>query len=263
MSGTRLLSRTAPAIKGAPAPLAGACPSAVIVSHGSPSVPEGPEAAVQALARRVADRLPGWKIRGATLAAEGRLATALDGLSDGQPLIYPFFMADGWFVRSKLPQRLREIREGEYQVLPPLGLDPVLPAVCLEELHQAAQREGWPLRETRVLLAAHGSPTDARPRKAAERVAESIKAAGLFRDVHLGFIDEQPFLAEAARIEGPALCLPLFAGRAGHVEVDLPQALASAAFSGPLLDPIGLRPGTAQVVAAALMRSRMSGLDMG
>ncbi len=37
----------------------------------------------------------------------------------------------------------------------------------------------------------------------------------------------------------PAICLPLFATRAGHVQFDVPAALTEAGFTGPLLAPIG------------------------
>ncbi|MDT8346035.1 MAG: CbiX/SirB N-terminal domain-containing protein, partial [Thermohalobaculum sp.] len=59
------------------------------------------------------------------------------------------------------------------------------------------------------------------------------------------------------RIDGPALCLPLFAGRAGHVEDDLPAALAEARFSGPTLAPIGTDPEIPALIAAAL-RARLA-----
>ena len=80
---------------------------------------------------------------------------------------------------------------------------------------------------------------------------EAVRAAGRFREVRTGYIDEEPYLEDAARLNGPALCLPFFAMRAGHVEVDIPQALSNAGFCGHLLDPIGLHPAIPQIVAAA------------
>ncbi len=82
-----------------------------------------------------------------------------------------------------------------------------------------------------------------------------IAASGRFREVRTGFIDEAPYLAEAARVAAPALCLPFFAGRAGHVEGDLPEALAEAEFPGRMLDPIGTDPEVPRIIAEALARA--------
>lgn len=226
--------------------------AALIVAHGSPSAPERPEEDLHALADRVAARLHGWTVRGATLAGRGTLKATLDTLGSQQVSIYPLFMSDGWFVSRELPRRIGELCDSAFAMLSPLGLDPSVHALCLDCVRRAASERDLSLEETTILLAAHGSPSDPRPREAAEKAARFIAAAGLFRDVRVGFVDEVPYLAEAARLNGPALCLPFFAGHAGHVDVDLPRALAEAAFPGPMLDPVGMRPEIAQIVAAAL-----------
>lgn len=247
MSGTRSHSPRAPVTE----PRA-----ALIVAHGSPSAPQGPEAAMRRLAAAVSHSLPGWKVRGATLAGKGTLEAALDEVREGRLLVYPFFMADGWFVRKVLPKRIRALRGSGFTVAPPLGLDPSLPAFCTSYLKKAAARTGSRPEETAVLLAAHGSPSDPRPRAAVETLARAITRTGAFRAIRLGFIDERPSLAEAARVQGPALCLPFFAGRASHVERDLPEALASASFGGLMLDPIGALPDIQETVARSLAQSR-------
>lgn len=226
--------------------------AALIVAHGSPSAPERPEAELSALADRVAARLPGWTVRGATLAGRGTLEAALDMLGNQRLLIYPLFMSDGWFVGRELPRRIGALCDGSLAMLSPLGLDPALHALCLDCMRHAASERDLPLEQTTVLLAAHGSPSDPRPREAAEKAARFIAVAGPFRAVRVGFVDEAPYLAEAARLNGPALCLPFFAGRAGHVDVDLPRALAEANFPGSILEPVGTRPEIARIVTAAL-----------
>ena len=60
-------------------------------------------------------------------------------------------------------------------------------------------------------------------------------------------------LAEVlAETTGPALILPFFATRAGHVSDDLPQAVAEAGFAGPLLPAIGEDADAARLLAAML-----------
>jgi len=244
MSGTRLPSRPAPAIDAR---------SAVVVAHGAPSDPWTQERAIRALAFRVACLLPGWSVEGATLAAKGSFASALEATHGRRPLVYPLFMSDGWFVSTRLPELIAEYRDGAADVAAPLGTDPAVHALCTETLRRAAAGSGYECAETTVLLAAHGSPTDPRPCAVARQAADRIAETGGFRAVKVGFIDGAPSLSEAARIEGPALCLPFFAARAGHVTKDLPAALASASFPGALLPPVGTLAEIPALIAKTLM----------
>lgn len=228
----------------------------LIVAHGSPSSPDAQERAIAALAGRVARLLPGRRAEGATLAGDGTLAAALEGLGDA-PLVYPLFMSDGWFVSTALPKRLRAASRGTWSgaVLPPLGLDPALKTLCLTAATEGATERGLVLKATTLLLAAHGSPSDARPKLAAKATARHIASTGRFRSVLTGFVDEAPFLQDAARLDGPALCLPFFATRAGHVTHDIPESLAAASFSGPTLSPIGVHEDIPGVIADAVARA--------
>jgi sirohydrochlorin ferrochelatase len=197
----------------------------------------------------------GWAVRGATLAAAGSLEGALDALPKGaRLLVHPHFMADGWFATEELPRRLSKAGAGDFAILPAFGLDPAVPRLCLARARAAAVAEGIAPGAAALVLAAHGSPSDPRPAAVAREVARFLAASGAFRDVVAGFVDEEPYIAEAARLSPPALCLPFFAGRAGHVEADLPAALAGAGFPGPLLDPVGTGPEVPAIIAAALKR---------
>ncbi|GMG84662.1 CbiX/SirB N-terminal domain-containing protein [Paralimibaculum aggregatum] len=227
---------------------------ALIVAHGSPSKPGRPQAAIEALAETVAGRLPGWAIRGATLAAPGALDAAVAALGGRGFAVYPHFMADGWFVSDELPRRLAESGGDKLCILPPLGLDPALPPLCLARAREAAGAAGFAPAATGLLIAAHGSPSDPRAGTAARAVGAAIAAERAFREIRMGFVDEPPFLAEAARDAGQAICLPLFAGRAGHVLEDLPEALAEGGFRGPVMAPIGTDPEIPAVIASALDR---------
>jgi len=227
--------------------------AALIVAHGSPSEPDEPEQALRALGRAVASRMPaGWTVQGATLAAPGALQTALDGLPKrARLLVYPHFMADGWFSTEELPRRLRQAGAEGFEILPAFGLDPAVLRLCLGRARAAAEARFAP-GSAALLLAAHGSPSDPCPAAAAREAARFLAASGAFREVITGFVDEAPYLADTARLEAPALCLPFFAGRAGHVESDVRQALAAAQFPGPMLEPVGTGPEVPDIIAAAL-----------
>lgn len=221
-------------------------PEALIVAHGQPGDPEPQQRAVEALAARVQAHatLPDLRVRGATLAMPGALDIATD-----QTLIYPMFMAQGWFTRSELPRRLALAGAAHARILPPFGADPGLPALCRNLLAKAAQAQGWPLAETHILIAAHGSGRSRAPAEAAIKMARDLAPL----TTSCGFIEEAPFLADAARnLPMRTICLPLFASRAEHVTDDLPEALAQAEFHGITLAPVGLAPEIPGMIAESI-----------
>lgn len=226
--------------------------SAILIAHGSPADPEPQERAMQALAARVRLWLPGWQIRGTTLACPGALEAATKALPDA--LIYPFFMAEGFFTRRQLPKRLATAGMKSPHQLPAFGHDPELPALLARTARAAALTHGLPEAQTTLLLAAHGSQVSRASATITEQMAEALRQATRFHVV-TGYVEEDPLLHHAAQIPGPALCLPFFATRAGHVAQDVPQALAEAHFPGPLLPAIGEHPQVAPLIAAALTRA--------
>jgi sirohydrochlorin ferrochelatase len=219
-------------------------PAALIVSHGQPSDPAPAAADLARLAAAVAVHLPGWRVGSATLAEADALSCATTG---PQGLIYPMFMAAGWFTRTHLPQRLADVGAGGWRVLDPFGTDPRVQALALALVREAGLEAGGDL-----LLAAHGSFRSAAPGDVARQVAGDIGAAlGLAR-AQAAFIDQTPRLAGATGFGPDALCLPFFAASGGHVIDDLPAALAEAGFQGRVLQPLGLDVRAPALIAASL-----------
>ena len=218
----------------------------LIVAHGQPGDPEPQQLAVEALAARIAAHLPLARVRGATLAMPGALNAVRP-----QTLIYPMFMATGWFTRSELPRRLTLAGATGARVLPPFGSSPGLPALCLRLISDAATAQGWSLRDTHLLIAAHGSGRSRAPSTAARAMADRL--APHVAATHCGFIEEAPFIADAARhLPARAICLPLFATRAEHVTDDLPAALQAAGFQGITLPPVGLADAVPALIAESI-----------
>jgi sirohydrochlorin ferrochelatase len=225
--------------------------SALIVAHGSPSNPEQGEADMEQLAARVAVLLPGWLVKGVTLAAPGRLEAAVAELCG--PVVYPFFMAGGWFTKVELPRRLEAAGSGGLSVRAPFGESAAVTELAVDAAVSEAARQGWRADEVSLVLAAHGSGRSRVPAEAAGRIETAVRAAGRFAEVRLGFIEEAPSVAAvAAGLGDQAICLPLFVARWGHVVTDVPEALAEAGFRGVLLPPIGCRDEVPALIAAAL-----------
>ncbi len=203
------------------------------------------------LAGIVAGHLPGWRVGGATLACAGAIDRAVATLGSGL-VVYPLFMSDGWFVREQLPKRMAAAGAADVRILAPLGLDPALSDLCLSRARDAAIAGGLEPARTMLLLVGHGSPSNSRASAPVRAAAGLVAQAGVFRGVTTGFVDEAPFVADAARDLGPAVCLPYFAAANGHVREDIPEALLEAGFEGVTLDPIGTDPAVPEMIAHAL-----------
>lgn len=215
---------------------------ALIVAHGQPSDPRPAGAALEALAAKVGALLPGWEVGAATLAEDGAIAQAVAGRPRG--VVFPMFMAGGWFTKVQIPKKLAEAGAEGWTVLEPFGCDPLVHDLCVTLAREAG--------ESRVILAAHGSFKSPVPSDIAFHVAGRIAAeAGVTAEA--GFIDQKPQLASLSG--GAGVCLPFFAAEGGHVSEDIPAALALAGFTGPILPPVGLDARVPGIIAAAIRRS--------
>ncbi len=219
---------------------AAAATRVVIVAHGQPSDPGPQQAVIESLAAAVGALLPGADLRGATLAAPGALKAAVAGAL--APVVYPFFMAEGWFTRRELPRQLAAAGAEDARRMAPFGTEPGLTAFIDEVL------AGVDL----VLLAGHGSQRSKTSGDTLEAVAAGLRAAGRHQRVVTGYVEQAPWLADAARALGDGTCLPFFALSANHVTEDIPTALRAGGFDGPLLPPIGEHPGVPALIAARL-----------
>jgi sirohydrochlorin ferrochelatase len=211
------------------------------VAHGQPSDPRPAGAALEALAARVQALLPGWEVAAATLAEAGSMARAVAGQPGG--VVFPMFMAGGWFTRVQIPKHLAEAGAAGWTVLEPFGCDPLVHDLCVALVREAGADQ--------VILAAHGSFKSSAPSDIARHVAERIAAETGAR-VASGFIDQEPQLSSLTGRAG--VCLPFFAAAGGHVSDDIPAALEAAGFAGRILPPVGLDARVPGIIAEAIRR---------
>lgn len=205
-----------------------------------------------ALTAQIGAHLPGCALRAATLAEPGALARATAGAAAG--LIYPMFMAEGWFTKSAIPARLAEVGAevgaNRWQIAPPFGTASEVQDLAVE----IAQASG----AARVLLAAHGSFRSAAPKALADAVAVTITARSQL-PCAAAFIDQSPRLAQSHGYGRDSICLPFFAMRGDHLRKDIPEALAQAGFAGRLLPALGEHPQVPALVAGIIAQSLGSG----
>lgn len=219
---------------------------ALIVAHGQPSDPGPAAAALEALAARVAEVLPGWQVVAATLAEPGAVARVVKGRGPG--VVFPMFMAGGWFTRVQIPARLAEAGAVGWQVLEPFGCDPGVHDLCVTLAREAGADQ--------MILAAHGSFKSSVPSDIARHVAGRIAAEAGVSRIGAGFIDQSPQLSSLTGFDAGAVCLPFFAAEGGHVAEDIPKALAEAGFQGRVLPPVGLDARVPALIAAAISRGQ-------
>jgi len=225
-------------------------PIALITAHGQPSAPRPPEAALASLASQVQKLLPNWDIRSATLSTPGRLESEL---SEGA-VIYPFFMAQGWFAGRILPRRLGTV---PHQMACPFGLDPALPALVAAAVIQHVNQRGCDDQDYDLLLAAHGSARGPKAAEAANSFASALRPLLPMGCVSTGFIEQSPSVETAAQTLRPdALCLPFFAQSGDHSRNDIPKALTAAGFTGTRLPTVGTLPDVPILIAQAIASCR-------
>lgn len=243
---------------GHPAPTA-----LLLAAHGDGGTDPRDET-VRLLAERLAKRLDlpvDWATlkRPETFAeARARLAAAVAGSPPDAPLpgpvaVYPLFMAEGTFVRNRLPARLREAGFDDVVMLPVFGLSVGLVDLIEHRLRSiAAMQGGREPKDLRVLLVGHGSASgDAGPRRAAEALAADL-AYRLETRPHLGFIEETPFVDEALESVKPEIVVGLFVSAGTHALDDLASAVARTPGILHHVDAIGRDAGVAEMVEKAL-----------
>jgi sirohydrochlorin ferrochelatase len=227
-------------------------PEVVLIAHGSPSDPAPAEAALQALAGVVAEALPGWVVRSATLAAPGSVKLAFDGLS-ASATVFPVFMSDGWILRHILPKLLAEAGREATEVRTPLGQLPGFRDHCARMVLDVVAEADMPMDQTTVVLAAHGSARGPLPAAWANGLAQDLARLTGIGTVTAAFLEQEPALETTlARVAGPAICLPVFATNCSHAIGDVPEAARASGFAGRVLPAAGTVPGVVSLIAQAL-----------
>lgn len=222
---------------------------AVIVAHGQPSDPDPAEDSLARFARGVNAYCNTLTVHSATLAKPHAFETCLDGLPS-DTVVYPLFMAKGWFVTSVLPKR---VGSRTVSIVDPLGVDPELPDLTAAAIRDQVTRLGWTPQDTRLVIAAHGSGRSSNPAKVATGFAQKLAPLVMLNSITVGFVEQPPSIAEAAAGTGAhALCLPFFACTGGHVLEDIPQELERASFKGHVMPVVGELPDVQRHIASRL-----------
>lgn len=195
---------------------AGATPNATLLAHRDALTAISNFSAVTA-----------GTLKGDPSLEDALAAAAASGAS--RILLYPFFMADGYFTGTVVPRRIADAGlAGRIQILPPLGLDPLLAPLIHATAIAAGQSAGMEVSRARLLLVGHGSELGPASANATRAMLARVAALGGFSGFDAAFLEEPPFLdAQLAAGEAPMVVSGFFSGDGLHAGEDVPEALAA------------------------------------
>ncbi len=233
----------------------------LLAAHGERRPHANNEGAFR-IARSLSDRSLVSEVSVGFVSGAPTVKQALDTLTARRIMVYPLFASSGYFTRDRLVQLLDEAdNQGrEIEILPPLGLDPGLPDLAVALARGAARKHGFAPGACTVIFLAHGSRRNSASREATEQLAGKVESRAAFQAVRIAFLEERPFLGEAAaRISGPALVVGLFSGEGLHGARDTPRLTADLGradivFAGVVGSAAGIEDLVARSVAEALLQ---------
>ena len=176
--------------------------------------------------------------------------------------VYPMFMADGFFTSKALPERIAAVGLAHLcTLLPPLGLDPLMPSLIMQHAVAAAQTAALNPAHTRLLLVGHGSKISRASLRSTERVACKLRQLQRFAFIETAYLEESPFLdAQLKSAELTTLVSGFFSGDGLHAAEDVPGAIAQAGANAHYAGSIAGQPGIAQIVEAAVRAAFAGGI---
>ena len=242
----------------------------LIAAHGERRPDAGNEG-VMRLVRALSERVLVSKVTAGFIGGVPTIKDALDALAARRIIVYPLFASSGYFTRDRLVQLLYEAneRDREIEVLPPLGLDRGLPDLVVAFAKCEARKHGFAPRRSTVIFLAHGSRRNSASREATEQIAREAESKAAFGEVRIAFLEERPFLGEAAAsIAGPAVVVGLFSGEGLHGARDAPRLTAELerddiVFAGVIGTAAGIEDLVARSVGESLLRDMRRRNDAG
>ncbi len=201
------------------------------------------------------------RVTAGVLKGDLDLAAALaeaEAASPDRIVVYPMFMADGYFTNKVLPERIAAAGlAAPWQITAPLGLDPRLPALALFEALSTAARAQLDAAKCRLLLVGHGSELGPASANATRRAAEAIASHGRFATIETAFLEEAPFI-DASLVAGTRTTIVsgFFSGDGLHAAEDVPNAITAsgqpAIYAGPIGRSVELPRLIRQTIEGAL-----------
>ena len=232
----------------------------LIAAHGDRGG-RGGNAALLALCQGLEQGCGFATVAGGVLKGEPPLEAALEQVLAGgasRLLVYPLFMAAGYFTKKVLPGRIMaHLKAGRHRLAltfaAPLGTDQALPALSLRRSLETAQKAGFDPAGSRLLIVGHGSGQGPESARATRDFAARVRQRSPFACVETAFLEEEVFLKEALRqTSKPTVVEGFFSGDGMHAGDDVPTALAETGANAVYAGSIGADPRLGALIAASV-----------
>ena len=160
------------------------------------------------------------------------LRDALEATRSRRVFVVPNFISDGYFTRDVIPRVLEldgpltRWHDGRMiHYCHPTGSHPLMTDLLIQRASEAAA--DFPLPETTLLIAGHGTPRSKHSAVAIRDQAEKIGARGIYGQVEAVFMEEPPLIGDWERIaQWPHVAVvPFFIADGFHSAWEIPPLL--------------------------------------
>lgn len=217
---------------------------------------------VHDLKAELAEHWPPIRLEGALLRGKPGFQEAAEIFSPFtakgiKPLIYPYFMTDGYFVRSVVPDELSKAFGIAFDqtddCLTPFGLSPHFVPILSDTLRQEVAQRFTDDHPARIHLLAHGTMRNPASARTTYALAEALEARNPTWRVDASFLDQAPFFSKVIPEFGSNhVIVPLFTNPGLHA-VDQLNAFAETHPAPHYLEPIAALGWARRLIHADLV----------
>lgn len=206
------------------------------------------------------------------LASDGFIRTVVGGVLNGTPtlgdalaqarssgakriLVYPLFMAPGYFVDIKLPDEIHVAGCDDIsEILTPLGSDPNLPAIMLRRAVGVARKANLSPALARLVVVGHGSKSGTPASAYATRqFAATLRGRGVFGEVDVAFLEEAPSVQDVLTAsKRPTVVIGYFYAAGLHAAEDVPEAIAETGADAIYTGAVGADMDTTNLIRKSI-----------
>jgi sirohydrochlorin cobaltochelatase len=144
----------------------------------------------------------------------------------------------------------------------PIGVHPRLSGMIATKALALCATNAWRPADTALLIVGHGTERHPDSGATAHRHAAQIAGQGIFAEVAVGFLDEQPRVPRAFAALSATHCVVvgLFVDAGEHGEEDIPALFAPAADRAAYAGPIGPDPLITELILDQVHAARKASI---
>jgi len=162
----------------------------------------------------------------AFLKEEPIIADALDKIDSGNVCIVPDFLAEGYFTRQVIPEKLKlSQRSKNIRYCPPVGTHPMMAELIADA---AADVIGeWTTENTSLLVIGHGSRKNACSKQTLIRHLHELRANSDWAQVQDLWLEESPMVGDWSKLasQSQVVIVPFLLNDGQHGGWDIPADL--------------------------------------